>query len=125
MKEYLRWEGLRAISEALAQGIDFSITKRLSTVLNTLRSFAAFLVVSGHVTSHLFSISGSNDWKTLIFNRYMQLGRHGVVIFFVLSGFLIGKAATQTFIARDRRPMEYVLDRVSRIYVVLIPALIC
>ncbi len=102
---------------------DFSIGPQLSNVLDVLRTIAAFMVVSWHVVSEMFVPSDHPDLPTQIFLTYTDLGGHAVVIFFVVSGFLIGKAAIQVFMLREKSVHGFIVDRITRIYIVLIPAL--
>ena len=99
-----------------------SITTALSHNLNLLRALAAFFVVSGHVTAQLFS-SSPEDRFTAFFVALNSLGHHGVVVFFVLSGFLVGRKAIEAFVTRRSSAAGYIVDRITRIYVVLLPAL--
>ena len=52
------------------------------------------------------------------------LGREAVVIFFVISGFLVGGVTLERWRARGVDLRAYAVARVSRIYVVLVPALL-
>ncbi|QBY01301.1 acyltransferase [Rhodophyticola sp. CCM32] len=84
-----------------------------STLLDALRAFAAHCVLLGHI----LSLSIFPELRT-------GLGDLGVVIFFVLSGFLI--ASTSTAKADRSRYLfqDYLLDRAFRIFAPYLPALI-
>ena len=84
-----------------------------STYLDILRGLAAQLVVVGHIYSMYW-----NPTHTL------GLGDLGVIIFFILSGFLI---TYTTLIKRERRGYtgyQYFSDRFFRIFVPYIPAVL-
>jgi peptidoglycan/LPS O-acetylase OafA/YrhL len=52
-----------------------------------------------------------------------RLGREAVVVFFVLSGFLVGGRALRDLAERRFDGRRYAADRASRLYAVLLPAL--
>jgi peptidoglycan/LPS O-acetylase OafA/YrhL len=87
------------------------------------RAAAAMLVLVGHARDLLIvDFSGSAVWAS--FYALTGLGHTAVIVFFVLSGFWITRTA-------ERRLMEpstpfwtpYLIDRLSRLWVVLLPAL--
>jgi len=80
-----------------------------SILLDIVRFAAAIAVAVGHFTSSTFS----THWPYLI-----NLAFGAVAVFFVLSGFVI-RLITLT---RLMTATEYAIDRVSRIYSVLLPA---
>jgi len=99
----------------------------LSTYLNFWHWFAAFLVVIGHVR-HLVLVDFKDVAHKTLFSKGIYfmtgLGHEAVVLFFVISGFLVGGltlARWRSAGAADLR--SYSSARFSRIYVVLIPAL--
>ena len=55
--------------------------------LNGLRAIAAFLVIIHHIEMFKFTVKIDNYWLTLPFIGI--IGKLGVILFFVLSGFLI------------------------------------
>ena len=81
-----------------------------SVLLDVIRFFSALLVVIGHTTIGEFH-GGVKDRRIL--------GDIAVPIFFVLSGFVI-RFVTRT---RETTAKEYFIDRASRIYSVVLPAL--
>lgn len=103
---------------------DLSISPTLSNNLNFLRWIAAFLVVVGHLRSLMFPeytklVNPSIFQK--IFYFITGLGHEGVIIFFVISGFLVGGE----FIKMPKiNYINFYIKRFSRIYTVFIPALI-
>ncbi len=104
--------------------IDFSISPSLSRALDILRSLAAFLVVANHIGEAMFVFEDGLDLFNLIMFQFLYLGHHAVMLLFVVSGFLIGRSAIQCFTTERQNVFDYGVDRITRIYVVLIPALI-
>lgn len=103
------------------------MTPNLSLFLNNSRWIAAFLVVIAHIR-HLILV----DYKdvvhktTLVKGVYFitGLGHEAVVIFFVISGFLVGGGTLIKWQDKGPNPIAYACARFSRIYTVLIPALL-
>jgi peptidoglycan/LPS O-acetylase OafA/YrhL len=95
--------------------------------LDLVRFGAALLVMFGHVRGFFFqSITQVENAGAATKAFYLLTGVHreAVVLFFVVSGFLIGGRAWQ-LIEQGRFDFgRYVLDRFTRIYLVLLPALI-
>ena len=106
--------------------VSFSATQA-SVNLDALRALAAFVVLFGH-------------WRAMFFWDYWQLhatkwfwylpdivgfaGHQAVIVFFVLSGYLIGKAVLRKVNSNSWSWREYLLHRVTRLWIVLIPALL-
>jgi peptidoglycan/LPS O-acetylase OafA/YrhL len=88
------------------------MTNALSLYLDGLRFGAAFTVFLAHYSVH--RISGGFFWPLFAY------GHTAVLVFFVLSGFVIAWV-TET---RERSLGEYVLSRAARLYSVIIPAFI-
>lgn len=100
-----------------------------SSFLDMMRWFAAIIVFLGHLRNPLFISYGeiSSYNKSLIINIwYFVTGLHAeaVVIFFVLSGYLVGGMAFCKFANRTFSLSKYAFDRIMRIYITFIPALI-
>ena len=94
-----------------------------------LRFLSALLVVLDHTRNFNWmpweTVSGTAHPVALcLFLSVTLLGRQAVVVFFVLSGLLVGGK----ILARVRQgtfdPASYAADRLSRIYVPLLPALL-
>ena len=81
-----------------------------SLLLDLVRFSAALMVAFGHLTQHYFS----NGWRDSTGHAVEAVG-----VFFVLSGFVI------RYVSRLKYGTigEYWIDRVSRIYSVLLPAI--
>jgi len=83
-----------------------------SLYLDLVRFAAALVVFLSHAAGSKFS--GGLFWQLI------QFGGEAVVIFFALSGFVIGYVVEH----KDKGPREYALNRTARIYSVAVPALI-
>lgn len=102
---------------------------RLDT-LDLLRAVAAFAVVAGHARAFTFQSfpelrqAGADiTLVTKFFYAATGLGHQAVIIFFALSGFLVGgKVLTDFFSNRFTWPL-YLARRLTRLWIVLIPAL--
>jgi peptidoglycan/LPS O-acetylase OafA/YrhL len=82
----------------------------LSAFLDLTRILAAFTVFLAHLSKPLFGGTA--------LSAFGELSHSAVIVFFVLSGFVISWAAE-----RDGGAREYILNRASRIYSVALPAL--
>lgn len=89
------------------------MNKGLSLWLDVLRVMATFVVVFSHFAYPRFS-NGAFQWF-----RDLNLGSDAVVIFFEVSGLVIAFAAD-----RDAAAGEYAFNRLTRLWSVLIPALV-
>ena len=88
------------------------MTQALSLYLDALRFAAAFTVFMSHYAAGRYS--GGLFWQVTPY------GRIAVIVFFVLSGFVIAWV-TET---RERTLEEYALSRVARLYSVIVPAFV-
>ncbi len=104
---------------------NFYINKGLSNFLNLIRWFAALLVVSTHVKTFLFKTETTNTNLFInLFNLLTSFGGEAVIIFFVLSGYLVGGKTYNDFLNNCFSWQDYLINRFLRLYIVLIPALI-
>ena len=87
------------------------MTNALSFYLDALRFGAALAVFVSHYSTE--RISGGLFWQ-------FDGGRTAVLVFFVLSGFVIAWVSD----TRERTLEEYGLSRVARLYSVIIPAFV-
>jgi peptidoglycan/LPS O-acetylase OafA/YrhL len=115
-------ERIRRLEQDLSS-IDYSISPSLSNALDILRSLAAFFVVINHIGETLFVFEDHLDPFNLFMFQLLYLGHHSVMILFVVSGFLIGRAAILSVSKGGVKIFDYAIDRTTRIYVVLLPAL--
>jgi peptidoglycan/LPS O-acetylase OafA/YrhL len=102
------------------------ITDGVSNVLNFSRWVAAILVVIGHFRHFYFIDYSFVQQKSLAITiLYFLSGfdREAVIVFFVLSGYLVGGNVLRQISTGKFKGSNYFLARFSRIYTVLIPAL--
>ena len=90
------------------------MTRGFSLYLDVLRFLAALVVFASHMGYERFT-NGNMQWI-----RDFNLGSDAVVVFFVLSGFVIA----YTTLTKDRGPTAYAEARFARLYSVVIPALV-
>ena len=96
--------------------------------LDWVRFAAAFMVVAIHARGGTWvdwaSIEGSDRSAiAAVFFAVTRAGTESVLVFFVLSGYLVGGALIKRVQAGSLRLSDYAVDRASRIFVPLIPAL--
>jgi peptidoglycan/LPS O-acetylase OafA/YrhL len=89
----------------------FKLSQSGSLFLDVVRFLAALAVLVHHFVDLRFSVGWGNIGA---------LGHQAVCVFFVLSGFVIRFIS----VTRVDTPMQYAIDRVSRIYSVVLPALL-
>lgn len=95
--------------------------------LDMVRGLAAMLVFWSHLRDYFFVDYGSLKSQNLfieIFNFLAKLGHEAVVIFFVLSGFFVAGSVTRAYREERWSWRSYLIHRITRLYVVLIPALV-
>lgn len=86
------------------------MNKQFSIYLDLIRFIAAMLVFASHVPGH----AGGYLWQLSGF------GHEAVVVFFVLSGFVISYVVFD----KNETAEKYVLSRLTRIYSVAVPAVV-
>jgi peptidoglycan/LPS O-acetylase OafA/YrhL len=91
---------------------DSTMTGALSLYLDALRVAAAFTVFLSHYGN--MRISGGLFW------HFSDYGHTAVLVFFVLSGFVIASVSE----TRERSLENYALSRIARLYSVMIPAFV-
>lgn len=101
-----------------------TLTKSASAQLDMIRGLAAVAVLIGHVRGLFFVDFGALETPS-VFLRAMYavtgLGHQAVMVFFVLSGFLVGGSVLKT--VRTWSWRQYLVHRLTRLYIVLLPAL--
>ncbi len=93
--------------------------------LDFIRGTCAILVCAGHLRNVVIT-----DYASLTHTSALQkafffatgLGHQAVMVFFVLSGFFVGGAVLKYRISFD--PLRYAVARLTRLWIVLIPALL-
>ncbi|MVQ33843.1 acyltransferase family protein [Paenibacillus anseongensis] len=99
---------------------------RVSIYLDFLRGLAAILVLMEHLGSRLFLGYGYLQNPTVIIKLLYLLnllGGPSVIVFFVLSGLFISRSVLKSIVDNKWSWKSYLVNRLSRLYVVLIPAL--
>jgi peptidoglycan/LPS O-acetylase OafA/YrhL len=95
--------------------------------VDVARAVAALTVVIGHVRAFVFvdfTTTTGLGWTGKAFYFATGLGHQAVMVFFVLSGFLVGGGA-YTAVADGRWSWpDYFIKRLTRLWVVLLPALV-
>ncbi|MBW8784650.1 MAG: acyltransferase [Novosphingobium sp.] len=83
------------------------------------------LVASSHLRNMLFPDAGSHlNALEQAFYFVTLFATESVVVFFVLSGLLVGGAVLRALDEERFNPSQYAIDRASRLYVALIPAVV-
>lgn len=101
------------------------LTPFASSALDGIRGAAALAVYLGHLRASLFVDAQEAHLGIVGKMIYYAtgLGHQAVVVFFVLSGFLVGGSLLRTE-PEPGRWRAYALARATRLYVVLLPALV-
>lgn len=105
------------------------LSRFTSLKLDYIRGLAALFVVLGHTRGAYFE-SFHNllpAYQTLItktFYAFTRIGHQCVIVFFVLSGFLVGGLSLKNFLEGNLSLKDYFSKRITRIYIVVIPTLI-
>ena len=101
------------------------MSTNFSSLLNFFRWFSALLVILSH-TRHLIFVDYQNIIDKNIFIKAFYFitgfGHEAVIIFFIISGFLVGGLTLEKWLTKIQYKI-YLVDRFSRIYIVLIPAI--
>jgi peptidoglycan/LPS O-acetylase OafA/YrhL len=97
--------------------------------LDFLRGAAALAVFFCHVRGAAFVEFGAlpasqQTMAVAIFFALTRMGHEAVLVFFVLSGFLVGGPAIDRALQKQFDARAYAIDRATRIFVPLIPACI-
>jgi peptidoglycan/LPS O-acetylase OafA/YrhL len=95
--------------------------------LDFMRGVAALLVCAEHLRAFLLTDYGHITHPILpdrIFYFVTGLGHQAVMIFFVLSGYFVGGSVVCAFEEKKWSWVRYATRRLSRLWVVLVPALV-
>ncbi|AEU36876.1 acyltransferase family protein [Granulicella mallensis] len=100
-----------------------------SVLLDLVRGLAALLVLSVHLRNMLFvdypEAIQHGASKLLVIPYVLSSGGHqAVVIFFVLSGYLVGGSVLRLLRQRQWQWRSYLLHRIVRLWIVLLPGLL-
>lgn len=100
----------------------------LSTFLDAARWIAALVVLVGHVAGLMFhetrGFAETSEPLELIAYCLIKVGHYAVMVFFVISGYLVGGITLRRWMKSGPNLADYAVARVSRIYTVLLPALV-
>lgn len=104
-----------------------ALTPVASAHLDAIRALAAWAVMWGHVRSDFFVDfehvrAKGLAVKVLYFST--GFGHQAVIVFFVLSGFLISSSVLHGYASGRWSWRDYAINRLSRLYAVLIPGLL-
>ena len=94
--------------------------------LDMLRGLAAGLVLCGHLRAFTFANFGSladPGLVTTAFYAVTSLGHQAVIVFFAMSGFLVGGKALVDMVEGRWSWPPYILRRMTRLLIVVVPAL--
>lgn len=100
---------------------------RLSGVLDHARWMAAIAVCLHHVRNLLLPDAidaGPLSLPAKAFYFFTLFGREAVVVFFVASGVLVGGSVVRRLRSGTFNGPDFVIDRASRLYIVLVPAIL-
>jgi len=95
--------------------------------LDIMRGVAALMVCASHLRAFLLVDNARIQNPSLInkiFYFVTGLGHEAVVIFFVLSGFFVGGGVVKAFSQNKWSWKQYAIRRLSRLWIVLLPALL-
>ncbi len=102
-------------------------SNRKNIFLDFLRGVASLVVCAGHIRNFVFVDFKDVQSPTLLdvaFYFMTGLGHQAVIVFFAMSGFLVGGSICDKMQAKRFQMQEYSIDRLSRLWIVLIPSLI-
>lgn len=95
--------------------------------LDAIRGIAALLVALSHLRAYLWvdfsELEHPNIVSRLVY-LISGLGHQSVMVFFVLSGYFIAGSVLSGLKSDRFSPAKYAIARLSRLYVVLVPALL-
>ena len=107
-------------------------TKSLSRYpwLDAIRFIAAFLVLVGQARNDFFMTYGTLPAEqqgivSFLFYSLGRLGHEAVIVFFVISGFLVGGRGLERIINGTFDRISYAIDRTVRIGIPLVAAVLC
>src|SRR4051794_13670933 len=110
---------------SLKRTVNFS-QSQASVTLDAIRGTAAILVLLSHWKNQFFLPYLSLPSKTglNILYRIMEVGHQAVLVFFVLSGYLISNSIFRSLERGDWKWSTYLYHRLVRLWIVLIPGIL-
>jgi peptidoglycan/LPS O-acetylase OafA/YrhL len=104
-----------------------TLSASASANLDLIRGLAAWAVMWGHLRALFFvdfqQLQNSSPFLNVLY-FITGFGHEAVMVFFVLSGFFISTAIITRHASGKWSWRDYAIDRSSRLYVVLVPALL-
>jgi peptidoglycan/LPS O-acetylase OafA/YrhL len=116
-----------ASSETVSAWMPRKLATAASASLDVIRAFAACAVMLGHLRTLFFVDFQHLESKAWYFKGLYFLtgfGHQAVMVFFVLSGFLISATVIRSHAAGQWSWRDYAINRATRLYVVLLPGLL-
>jgi len=97
-----------------------------SVHLDAIRGLAALVVFLAHARNMFFGSPGSaaSTSERATATAALGIGHHAVIVFFVLSGYLVGSSVARAVSAGRWSARGYATQRLSRLWTVLLPALV-
>jgi peptidoglycan/LPS O-acetylase OafA/YrhL len=93
--------------------------------MDLVRAGAAIAVVWNHCFNMLMMpVTPGDGLGYVLLARSASFGRDAVMVFFVISGYWIARSVTSSVAADRWSWSNYTINRLSRLYIVLIPALV-
>lgn len=123
------WTESTAARHPLSAGArnEVRLAKRTSVHLDLIRGVSAVAVMVSHVRGLLYvdyPFIAHKSLATGIFYALTGYGHTAVILFFVLSGYFIGTSVMQSVNSRQWSWRPYLVSRLTRLQLVLLPALI-
>jgi peptidoglycan/LPS O-acetylase OafA/YrhL len=107
--------------------IHWKIEGDLSSYLDFIRWGAAVIVVISHIKGLFFADYSQLEQPNIllkIFYAIASAGHQAVMVFFVLSGLFIAANVMKSIDKKNWEWKSYIIKRLTRLYIVLIPALL-
>lgn len=101
----------------------YALSSNKSDFLNLVRWLAALVVVMGHADMYLGLFGGGDPAEWSAFGYFGVHAHAAVIVFFVLSGYVVAYATDRKCSLGNYGFRDYFLDRWSRIYSVLLAAI--
>ena len=100
------------------------LNPNMSRWLDHFRWLSALMVAASHLRNMVMPDAGHLGLLGAVFYFFTLFAEQAVVVFFVLSGLLVGGVIVRGGRAGRFAPGKYAVDRASRLYVALVPALV-
>jgi peptidoglycan/LPS O-acetylase OafA/YrhL len=117
---------LTSVHQSDAAKTAHALTKAASVNLDMIRGIAAILVMVSHWRYIFFQDAEAGHVPAIAKPFYFitGFGHQSVVVFFVLSGYLVGGSVLRSMKKSNFGWPRYLVDRGTRLYMVMIPALV-